>query len=70
MTINGAIACQLDDRIGTIEFGKDADLVELEADPVVDPPTSRHPRKRNVAARNALQPHIAVKEVLSRVNPR
>ena len=34
MTINGAKACQLDDRIGTIELGKDADLVELGADPV------------------------------------
>jgi predicted amidohydrolase YtcJ len=34
MTINGAIACQLDDRIGTIELGKDADLVELGGDPV------------------------------------
>jgi hypothetical protein len=38
MTINGAMACQLDDRIGTIELGKDADLVELGGDPVtVDP---------------------------------
>ena len=34
MTINGAKACQLDDRIGSIELGKDADLVELGADPV------------------------------------
>jgi predicted amidohydrolase YtcJ len=40
MTINGAIACQLDDRIGTIELGKDGDLVELGGDPVtVDPST-------------------------------
>jgi hypothetical protein len=40
MTINGALACQLDDRIGTIELGKDADLVELGSDPVtVDPST-------------------------------
>lgn len=38
MTINGAKACQLDDRIGTIDLGKDADLVELGGDPVtVDP---------------------------------
>jgi predicted amidohydrolase YtcJ len=34
MTINGAIACQLDDRIGSIELGKDADLVELGSDPM------------------------------------
>jgi hypothetical protein len=40
MTINGAIACQLDDRIGTIEFGKDADLVELGADPMTVDPTT------------------------------
>ncbi|HXB83751.1 MAG TPA: amidohydrolase [Candidatus Acidoferrum sp.] len=33
MTINGAIACQLEDRVGSIELGKDADLVELAADP-------------------------------------
>jgi hypothetical protein len=34
MTTNAAIACQLEDRIGSIELGKDADLVELGADPV------------------------------------
>jgi predicted amidohydrolase YtcJ len=40
MTINGARACQLDDRIGSIELGKEADLVELGADPMtVDPAT-------------------------------
>jgi hypothetical protein len=40
MTINGAIACQLDDRIGSIDLGKEADLVELGADPLaVDPST-------------------------------
>ena len=40
MTINGAKACQLADRIGSIEIGKDADLVELGADPVtIDPST-------------------------------
>ncbi|MGR4065419.1 MAG: amidohydrolase family protein, partial [Vulcanimicrobiaceae bacterium] len=40
MTINGAIACQLDDRIGSIEVGKEADLVELGQDPLaVDPST-------------------------------
>ena len=40
MTINGAIACQLDDRIGSIEVGKEADLVELGQDPLaVDPGT-------------------------------
>jgi predicted amidohydrolase YtcJ len=40
MTINGAIACQLDDRIGSIELGKDADLVELGADPMTVDPTT------------------------------
>jgi imidazolonepropionase-like amidohydrolase len=40
MTINGAKACQLDDRIGTIELGKDADLVELRADPVTVNPSA------------------------------
>jgi predicted amidohydrolase YtcJ len=39
MTINGAIACQLEDRIGSIELGKDADLVELGADPMAIDPT-------------------------------
>ncbi len=40
MTLNAATACQLEDRIGSIELGKDADLVELAADPVaVDPST-------------------------------
>jgi predicted amidohydrolase YtcJ len=34
MTINGAIQIQLEDRIGSIEVGKDADLVELGADPM------------------------------------
>jgi predicted amidohydrolase YtcJ len=34
MTINAARACQLEDRIGSIELGKDADLVELGADPM------------------------------------
>ena len=40
MTINGAKACQLDDRIGSIEVGKDADLVELGADPVTVNPST------------------------------
>jgi predicted amidohydrolase YtcJ len=40
MTINGAKACQLDDRIGTIELGKDADLVELGADPLTVNPSA------------------------------
>jgi predicted amidohydrolase YtcJ len=39
MTINAATACQLDDRIGSIELGKDADLVELGADPMTVNPT-------------------------------
>jgi predicted amidohydrolase YtcJ len=40
MTVNGAIACQLEDRIGSIELGKDADLVELGADPMTVDPSS------------------------------
>jgi predicted amidohydrolase YtcJ len=40
MTINGAIACQLEDRIGSIEIGKEADLVELGADPVTVSPST------------------------------
>jgi predicted amidohydrolase YtcJ len=40
MTINGAKACQLDDRIGSIEIGKDADLVELGADPMTVAPST------------------------------
>ena len=40
MTINGAIACQLDDRIGSIELGKEADLVELGEDPLAVEPST------------------------------
>lgn len=35
-TINGAAAYDLDDEIGTIEVGKVADLLILEADPLED----------------------------------
>ncbi len=40
MTINGAIACQLEDRIGSIELGKEADLVELGEDPLAVEPST------------------------------
>jgi predicted amidohydrolase YtcJ len=40
MTINGAIACQLEDRIGSIDLGKEADLVELGADPLAVNPST------------------------------
>lgn len=43
-TLHGARMIGLDDEIGTVEVGKRADLVVLEADPLVDPGAYRNAR--------------------------
>jgi len=42
VTINGARQLAIDDKVGSLEVGKQADLVELSMDPMPPPPSSRH----------------------------